>query len=60
MSVLPDPIEKAIQQKIEQFDEWLGANNTRIISAGIGWLIFALVITLGIVVFGLLRASGSW
>ncbi|MGA1196946.1 MAG: hypothetical protein ACO36I_10655 [Candidatus Latescibacterota bacterium] len=60
LSVLPDPIEKAIQKKIEQFDEWLGTNNTRIISAGIGWLIFALVLTLGVVVLGLFRASGSW
>lgn len=60
LSVLPDPIEKAIQKKIEQFDEWLGTNNTRIISAGIGWLIFALVLILGVVVLGLFRASGSW
>ena len=60
LSMLPDPIEKAIQQKIERFDEWLRTNDSRLISAGIGWLIFALIITLGIVVFGLLRASGSW
>lgn len=56
---IPDPIEKAIQQKIGQFDEWLGSNKTRIISAGIGWVIFALIITLGIVIFGLFKASGN-
>jgi hypothetical protein len=44
LNILPDPI----------------ANNTRIMSAGIGWLIFSFIITLGIVIFGLLRASGSW
>jgi len=60
LSFLPDPIEKAIHQTNKNVDEWLSANNARIISVGIGWLIFALIMTLGIVVFGLLRTSGSW
>jgi hypothetical protein len=58
--ILPDPIEKAIHKAIESFDEWLNTNQTRIMSAAIGWVIFALILTLGIVVYSLLRISGSW
>ena len=55
--ILPDPIEKAIHKTIESFDEWLGTNQTKIMSAAIGWVIFALILTLGIVAYSILRIS---
>ena len=57
--ILPDPIEKAIHQTTENVDKWLGINKMKIMSAAIGWVIFALILTLGIVTYSLLTMPGA-
>lgn len=57
--VIPAPIKKAIHQVDKNIDEWLGINKTKLMSAAIGWVIFALILTFGIVAYSILQISNS-
>lgn len=58
-NIIPAPIKKAIHQVDENVDEWLGINKTKLISAAIGWVIFALILIFGLVAYAIFSISNT-